>query len=82
MLIDLAIVAFPFKLVWGLQMQKSMKFWVLAGFGIRLPYVHPAQNVRRSLTSFTDLLPPTHSHRYHAPQRPKHILDKRRVSVG
>lgn len=37
MLIDLAIVAFPFKLVWGLQMQRSMKFWVLAGFGIRLP---------------------------------------------
>jgi hypothetical protein len=39
-LINLAIFAFPFKLVWGLQMQRSMKFWVLAGFGIRLPYVH------------------------------------------
>ena len=37
-LIDLAIVAFSFKLVWGLQMQCSMKFWVLLGFGIRLPY--------------------------------------------
>jgi hypothetical protein len=24
-------------------MQRSMKFWVLAGFGIRLPYVHPVR---------------------------------------
>jgi hypothetical protein len=55
-LINLAIFAFPFKLVWGLQMQRSMKFWVLAGFGIRLPYVHPTRKPtvyqRRSLTPF------------------------------
>jgi hypothetical protein len=36
-LIDLAIMIFPVNLVWGLQMQNSMKFWVTAGFGIRLP---------------------------------------------
>jgi hypothetical protein len=37
---DLAIMVFPLNLVWGLQMQNSMKFWVTAGFGVRLPYVH------------------------------------------
>jgi len=37
MLIDFAIAAYPVRLVWGLQMQASMKFWVLVGFGIRLP---------------------------------------------
>lgn len=36
-LIDLTIAAYPVRLVWGLQMQASMKFWVLLGFGIRLP---------------------------------------------
>jgi len=40
MLIDLAIAAYPVRLVWGLQMQTGMKFWVLAGFGIRLPWVY------------------------------------------
>jgi hypothetical protein len=43
MLIDLAIAAYPVGLVWGLQMQTGMKFWVLFGFGIRLPYVHQHQ---------------------------------------
>jgi hypothetical protein len=37
MLIDLAIAAYPVRLVWGLQVQMGMKFWVLVGFGIRLP---------------------------------------------
>lgn len=37
MFIDLTIAAYPVRLVWGLQMQASMKFWVLVGFGIRLP---------------------------------------------
>lgn len=37
MLIDLAIGIYPVKFVRGLQMQASMKFWVLVGFGIRLP---------------------------------------------
>jgi hypothetical protein len=37
MLIDLAIIIYPVRLVWGLQMQAHMKFWVLLGFGIRLP---------------------------------------------
>jgi hypothetical protein len=37
MLMDLVIAAYPVRLVWGLQMQSSMKFWVLVGFGIRLP---------------------------------------------
>lgn len=37
MLIDVAIATYPVRLVWGLQMQTGMKFWVLVGFGIRLP---------------------------------------------
>ena len=37
MIIDSAIVAYPVRLVWGLQMRAGMKFWVLVGFGIRLP---------------------------------------------
>ena len=56
-LINLAIFAFPFKLVWGLQMQRSMKFWVLAGFGIRLPYVHPIRKPHCLSTPPADIVP-------------------------
>jgi hypothetical protein len=56
-LINLAIFAFPFKLVWGLQMQRSMKFWVLVGFGIRLPYVHPIRKLHCLSTTLTDIVP-------------------------
>ncbi|KAM0715749.1 hypothetical protein Q7P37_008263 [Cladosporium fusiforme] len=53
--IDLVIVAFPFKLIWGLQMQVRMKCWVLLGFIIRLPLIPIAimrlQSLNISLTS-------------------------------
>lgn len=55
-LIDLAIVAFPFKLIWGLQMRSSMKFWVLLGFGIRLPYVHSTRDVFCAYVVLTDVV--------------------------
>lgn len=58
---DLAIVVFPINLVWGLQMQNSMKFWVLVGFGLRLPYVCSDLLYRRATQSF--LATPTNSSR-------------------
>jgi hypothetical protein len=37
-------------------MQRSMKFWVLAGFGIRLPYVHPIRVTQITQTALTDIV--------------------------
>jgi hypothetical protein len=36
-------------------MQRSMKFWVLLGFGIRLPYAHSVRNASHAYANLTDI---------------------------
>jgi hypothetical protein len=36
-------------------MQRSMKFWVLVGFGIRLPYVHPVPDAPCVYATLADI---------------------------